>query len=1105
MSVNDLWITSIEPVQTLINPSTMIPGKPTIFKVVVASTFMVEKQTHILITCSESGQPTVSWYEGPYNIMPNQETVIYTGGQQVWGQNYRPSGEFDVKIKIDAFNKVPESNEINNEFVKRIGPQNSYTFKNLGRLKVLYVPVGFWAGPQAWLLGDPKIPTDNMTREASFTDSFIRAVFPVDMNLYKSAIASEYPLPCPYFIDPWSRRVWAAAVIAELDSVIKLYHQPSMGGYDRIVLVVPDRDGELWLKYWLNKDALGMTLLQNDITGWDTVCWCQEGYWTTPAHELWHTYSHISDDTWHCSNSETGYWDYAHSRGYSGLVNGGLPMPCMMSGDDKEYGESDWAYGWICRLCYANLTNLSRFKICNDPEVLFVSGVIFDNDTVNLQPFYHFPNGYADLEPGNTGNYTLRFLDVDQQVLSDVGFNMTFESDFNVTGFGFAVPYMDGVAQIQILHGENVIVSRIVSANAPTVNLTYPNSGETFVSGENITITWEASDADNDTLSFTVLYTPDNGTSWIPIQTGVTETSLNWTVPNDHSTDQCQIKVVATDGVNTGDDLSNVMFAILRHDVAVLDITTSTNRICGGDVLPFDVTVENCGNYTETFTLEAYANTTLLQAQNVTLTSGNITTVPLTWNTSGFAEGSYVVKAYIPQVLGEVNTLDNQYAHGIVEIDSTPPTIAILSPQNKTYYSPYIPLTFETNEPVSWIAYSLNNQPNITISGNTIIDIADGTHQIIVYANDTAGNTGPSQTIHFTINSSLHDPWKSSLIGPGNYPIVDFAVYNGRFYAAADNKLYVYDKYSWNIINAPAYITSLIAHEDKLIIGARDGLYYSLDGKTMFSLIFSVPTYIKVLGSYNNTLYAGTMLDNPPKLYYCNGSAENPADWQEDTDFSAILNFSGPFGSIDSFAEYNGILYITSGGTIYSFNETDWNVANTFDDVYGFSSMKVYNSKLYLATRDQGWRKPFYQGGTGFSGRVIEFDGENWTTVLDHCYWVYSLEEYDGKLYAGTANKILTYNGTDWETSFNATEGAYYALCFENYDGKIYAGMGNGYIFADPVSEIATAAELQPSAAVPEFSSTTLALLPMILSLSAIILQQCCTDRNGDEEKPLLA
>lgn len=316
---------------------------------------------------------------------------------------------------------------------------------------------------------------------------------------------------------------------------------------------------------------------------------------------------------------------------------------------------------------------------------------------------------------------------------------------------------------------------------------------------------------------------------------------------------------------------------------------------------------------------------------------------------------------------------------------------------------------------------------------------------------DTPYVIDTNNTDYYPLTNPWSSGWKLDFTVPTRHPIVDFAIYNGSLYAAADNKLFVKNISSWNIIDAPTFVVSLEPFGDKLIIGGQGGLY-CYDG-TSFILIFPVPTYIKVLGVYDNGLYAGTILDNRPKLYYCNGSPDNPSDWHLDTGFSAVLSFSDAFGSIDSFAVYNSAMFVSSGGTLYSFNGTDWSVVACYDDVYAYLDMKVYDGRLYLATRDQGWRRPMYQVGTGFSGRVIEFDGQNWTTILDNDYWIYSLEAYDNKLYAGTANKIYTYNGTTWETSFNAVDGAYYAISFTTYDGEIYVGMGNGYIFADPASE----------------------------------------------------
>jgi hypothetical protein len=94
--------------------------------------------------------------------------------------------------------------------------------------------------------------------------------------------------------------------------------------------------------------------------------------------------------------------------------------------------------------------------------------------------------------------------------------------------------------------------------------------------------------------------------------------------------------------------------------------------------------------------------------------------------------------------------------HGAYE--TTCPLIEILSPQNLTYTNNSVPLTFTIYDysPISWIGYSLDNQANVTITGNTTLaSLPDGIHEIVVYANDTFGNMGASNKIHFTV--STHD------------------------------------------------------------------------------------------------------------------------------------------------------------------------------------------------------------------------------------------------------------------------------------------------------------------------------------------------------------
>ena len=61
-------------------------------------------------------------------------------------------------------------------------------------------------------------------------------------------------------------------------------------------------------------------------------------------------------------------------------------------------------------------------------------------------------------------------------------------------------------------------------------------------------------------------------------------------------------------------------------------------------------------------------------------------------------------------------------------------------------------LNFTTDEIVSWVSYSLDNQDNVTLTGNsTLTGLTSGNHTIAIYANDTAGIMGVSQTVIFTI------------------------------------------------------------------------------------------------------------------------------------------------------------------------------------------------------------------------------------------------------------------------------------------------------------------------------------------------------------------
>lgn len=84
---------------------------------------------------------------------------------------------------------------------------------------------------------------------------------------------------------------------------------------------------------------------------------------------------------------------------------------------------------------------------------------------------------------------------------------------------------------------------------------------------------------------------------------------------------------------------------------------------------------------------------------------------------------------------------------------TVPPMVSIISPETKAYNTINVSLAFTVNKPVDWMGYSLDGQSNITLTETTLnlTELADGSHTLTVYATDTDGKTGASETLSFII------------------------------------------------------------------------------------------------------------------------------------------------------------------------------------------------------------------------------------------------------------------------------------------------------------------------------------------------------------------
>ncbi|MGQ9459713.1 MAG: alkaline phosphatase family protein [Candidatus Bathyarchaeaceae archaeon] len=131
------------------------------------------------------------------------------------------------------------------------------------------------------------------------------------------------------------------------------------------------------------------------------------------------------------------------------------------------------------------------------------------------------------------------------------------------------------------------------------------------------------------------------------------------------------------------------------HDIGIIDLSSSKTVVEQGYNLQVSAQLLNYGSNAERFNLTIYANETAVQTIEITLPSWNSSIITFTWNTTGFAKGKYIVSANADPVPDEVDTTDNIFTDGIIEITEIAiPVGGIYIPVNKlNLLTPYIGLT----------------------------------------------------------------------------------------------------------------------------------------------------------------------------------------------------------------------------------------------------------------------------------------------------------------------------------------------------------------------------------------------------------------------------
>ncbi|MBI5699912.1 right-handed parallel beta-helix repeat-containing protein [Candidatus Saganbacteria bacterium] len=322
--------------------------------------------------------------------------------------------------------------------------------------------------------------------------------------------------------------------------------------------------------------------------------------------------------------------------------------------------------------------------------------------------------------------------------------------------------------------------------DAPSVTLLTPSGGQSLTGGASYNITWAATQPASGVDHVDIYYSTNSGSTYPNlIVAGTSNDGTHpWTVPTINSTTD-RVKVIAVSGVGvlgTGESSSD--FSITTDSQGP---TVEVTSPIGGELWKGGST----HNITFTATDEAGLKANSLYAWYSTnggstypniITSEAIITSPFVWNIPATINSQTVrVRLNIWDAYNNIGTGESSASF---TIDSTPPTVTVLSPTGGDKWQG------GTSHDLTWTAtdnFTLEANP-ITLqysidAGSSRTDIAtgeanDGSYswttlstntdeaRIKVLAQDVCGNIGSAESANFVIDSTA--PTAPTLLAPAN-------------------------------------------------------------------------------------------------------------------------------------------------------------------------------------------------------------------------------------------------------------------------------------------------------------------------------------------------